>query len=306
MTQCHQAGSVDEISVNLSTWKTQLWLAARLPDSAAAWLRDVLNTEVSALDTLASRFRHDSQLSAVNRDAGTWVQVSWEFVAVLTASLEAAAATDGLVNPLLGTHVVAAGYDEWADQDSGITAPATTSDWQAIEIKPGRPAAQVRIPAGSALDLGAVAKGWLADRLAQIVHDSTGADCVANMGGDLRVISPGEPWVVAADAGPEETHMELENAGLATSGIGHRSWKGGHHIIDPRTGRPAETPWDSVSVLAGTAAGANTASTACMVLGDQAPRWLADKGLDGWFVGPGGERMVGRWQQLRHPETARA
>ena len=299
---------MDEISVGLRTWKTQLWLAARLPASprTQAWLRDVLTTEVTALDDLASRFRADSQVSAVNRAAGRWVQVSWEFIAVLTASLEAAAATDGLVNPLLGTHVVAAGYDEWADQDSGITAPATTCDWQAIEIRPGQPAAKVRIPPGSALDLGAVAKGWLADRLAQIVHASTGADCVANMGGDLRVISPGEPWVVAADAGREETHMELDDAGLATSGIGHRAWEGGHHIIDPRTGRPAKTAWDSVSVLAGTAAGANTASTACIVIGDQGPRWLADKGLDGWFVGPTGERLVGRWQQLRHVDAARA
>ena len=170
----------------------------------------------------------------------------------------------------------------------------------------GQLVAFMGFPLGSALDLGAVAKGWLADRLAQIVHASTGADCVANMGGDLRVISPGEPWVVAADAGREETHMELDDAGLATSGIGHRAWEGGHHIIDPRTGRPAKTAWDSVSVLAGTAAGANTASTACIVIGDQGPRWLADKGLDGWFVGPTGERLVGRWQQLRHVDAARA
>lgn len=273
---------------------------------AQAWLHDLLHTEVAALEVLASRFRADSQVCAVNRGAGTWVQVSWEFVAVLTASVDAASATDGLVNPLLGAHVVAAGYDEWAGQDSGITVMPRTSDWQAIEIRPGAPAAQVRIPPDSALDLGAVAKGWLADRLAQIVHRSTGADCVANMGGDLRVISPGEPWVVSADADCDETAMELEDAGLATSGIGHRAWAGGHHIIDPRTGRPALTCWDSVSVLAGTAAGANTASTACMVLGDQGPQWLSRMGLDGWFVGPMGERLVGRWHDLRHVDATRA
>lgn len=304
----HHPGRVDEISVGLSTWKTELWLAARMPGSerTRAWLRDVLHTEVATLDALASRFRADSQVSAVNRAAGSWVQVSWEFVTVLTASLDAASATDGLVNPLLGAHVVAAGYDAWAGQDSGITARPGASDWQAIEIRPGSPSAQVRIPAGTAVDLGAVAKGWLADRLAQIVHASTGADCLANMGGDLRVISPDEPWVVAAEAGDENTAMELQDAGLATSGIEHRAWAGGHHIIDPRTGLPAATCWDSVSVLAGTAAGANTASTACMVLGDRGPGWLADKGLDGWFVGHGGKEMVGRWHQLCHAEVARA
>jgi thiamine biosynthesis lipoprotein len=100
--------------------------------------------------------------------------------------------------------------------------------------------------------------------------------------------------------------MELEDAGLATSGTGHRAWAGGHHIIDPRTGQPAHTPWDSVSVLAGTAAGANTASTACMVLGAEGPRWLAEMGLDGWFVGPRAEQLVGRWSQLRGVAMARA
>ncbi len=299
---------MDEISAVIRTWKTELWLAARINNTAAtqAWLNDILRTEVAALDARASRFRADSELSAVNRGAGTWVQVSWEFVAVLTSSIDAAAATDGLVNPLLGAHVVAAGYDDWAQQDSGITVAPGATDWQAIEIQPGRPAARVRIPAGSALDLGAVAKGWLADRLAQIVHASTGAECVANMGGDLRVISPGQPWVVAADAEHDETAMELEDAGLATSGIGHRAWAGGHHIIDPRTGRPAQTAWDSVSVLAGTAAGANTASTACMVLGPQGPQWLAGMHLDGWFVGPHTEQVVGRWSLLRGVDAARA
>ena len=98
--------------------------------------------------------------------------------------------------------------------------------------------------------------------------------------------------------------MELTDAGLATSGVGHRSWRGGHHLIDPRTGLPAQTPWTSVSVLAGTAAGANAASTAAAVLGDAGPAWLAGMGLDGWFVGAHDERCVGRWAHLRRASVA--
>lgn len=291
-----------ETSVHLDTWKTQLWLSARTPPTPAVrrWLTALLHDEVADLDRLASRFRPDSMLSAVNRDAGRWTDVSWDFVTVLSACLQAAAATHGLVDPLLGRHLVAAGYDRWAGQDSGIGSAVGDAEWEAIEIRPGGVGAQVRIPADSALDLGAVAKGWLADRLARIVHTSTGFDVVANMGGDLRVISPGQPWTVAADPdlpGREPCAMEVADAGLATSGVGHRAWTGGHHIIDPRTGRPAQTCWESVSVLAAEAAGANAAATASLLLSQDGPMWLEDMGLDGWFVSARAEQHVGAWPQ---------
>lgn len=288
--------------MSLSTWKTELSLAARLPDTGRnrAWLADVLQREVTATEMLASRFRPDSEVSNVNRAAGSWVSTSWEFVALLTASLNAAAATDGLVDPLLGAHIVRAGYDGWAGQDSHITCKPSDHRWDSVEIKPGRTQAAVRIPADSALDLGAVTKGWLADRLTQMVFKGSGADCLANMGGDLRVISPSRPWVIAAVAEEHglETVMEAEDVGLATSGVGHRAWSDGHHLIDPRTGEPADTRWSSVSVLAETAADANTASTAAIVLGSEGPQWLTQHGLDGWFVGEGCQQTVGQWAHL--------
>lgn len=308
----------EHVVVSLHTWKTELVLAVRSSADPALerWLGTVLRDDVSQAELLASRFRDDSEVSAVNRSAGRWVETSWEFVEVLTASLDAAAATDGLVDPLLGTHIVAAGYDTWAGEQSLITAETGDSRWRDIEVRPGAQAAQVRIPAGSALDLGAVTKGWLADRLARTVHASTGLDALANMGGDLRVVSPGQPWTVAADPdlpGVEECSMEIEDAGLATSGLGHRSWDTGHHIIDPRSGQPARTCWLSVSVLAATAAGANAASTAGLILSDEGPAWLAGMGLDGWFIGPDddgsgnfAEQTVGAMEQLRDPEHRRA
>ena len=290
----------NETSACLRTWKTELWLTVRAQPTSqlTGWLASLLHDEVAALDVCASRFRADSQLWAVNRNPGAWTEVSWDFVAVLTASLNAAAATDGIVDPLLGRQVVAAGYDAWAGQQSGIGSQTSDARWQSIEIRPGRSQAQVRIPPDSALDLGAVAKGWLADRLATIAHRSTGFDAIANMGGDLRVVSPSHPWVVSADPdvpGVQDTAMEIIDAGLATSGLGHRSWATGHHIIDPRTAQPARTPWESVSVLAAEAAGANAAATAGLILAERGPDWLAAMGLDGWFVARNHEQAVGAW-----------
>lgn len=300
---------MDEIETGLSTWKTQLLLTARGDASPAVqrWLDGLLRSEVAALDLLASRFRPDSQVSAVNRGAGHWIEVGWDFVAVLTACIEAADATDGLCDPLLGAQVVAAGYDDWADQTSSAGTSPSAARYRAIEIAPGRQSARVRIPPSSALDLGAVAKGWLADRLATTVHASTGWDCVANMGGDLRVVAPHEGWVVAAQTeDARTTDLELRDAGLATSGTGHRRWHGGHHIIDPVTGHPAQAHWDSVSVLAASAAHANAAATAGIVLGAEAPAWFDTRGLDAWCNGPHGEALAGRWRSWREPAPASA
>lgn len=288
------------ISTTLNTWKTQLTLSVRAAASPRleAAVHDLLVEEVTRLDALASRFRADSELSAVNAGAGRWVEVSWDFVAVLTASLDAARMTRGLVDPTMGAAIKAAGYDQWAGQDSPVTAGVHTGRWRGVGIRPGHQQAVVRIPEGTALDLGSVAKGWLADRLASRVARN-GYEVCANMGGDIRVIAT-DPWTIWADAEQPEvaaTPIDLKDAAMATSGTGHRRWSGGHHLIDPRTGLPASTTWGSVCVVAGTAAHANAAATAAMILGDEGPAWVRSVGLDARFASPHSTLITGRWPQ---------
>ena len=291
------------ITAEIHTWKTRLILTAAVtPNGRTQGALDrLLSTEVQRLDQLASRFRADSELTRVNQQAGEWVEVSWAFVTVLAASLRAAQQTGGLVDPTMGRAIKAAGYDQWAGQPTETPAIAHRGHWRGVGIRPGRSQAQVLTPAGTALDLGSIAKAWLADRLATTVHRS-GLDVCANMGGDIRVISR-EPWTVWADAGVpglEDRPVELVDGALATSGIGKRTWNGGHHIIDPRTGHAAQTPWTSVSAVAATAVEANAASTAGVILGDDGPQWLQERGLDGFFAAPDRGQTVGRW----HSEVA--
>lgn len=303
------SASCDETQAVLDRWRCELSLIVRdAPQGAVARL---LRDEVFRMETAISRFREDSELSIANRQAGAWTSVSWYFVDVLRASLEAADLTDGIVDPCLAQHVDAAGYREWRDGAQTQTVgtdpapPTDPSAWQDIEIRPAGSHALVRLPKGVQLDLGAIAKGWLADRLAHRSVAELGGDVVANMGGDIRAIARTRPWTLTADPehdSTEEADLEVWDAGLATSGVGKRAWSrtdGGraHHIIDPRTGRPAVTPWWSCSVLAESAAAANAASTAGMVLGAQGPQWVEANGLDAWFVSETAtdHRLVGRW-----------
>ncbi len=291
-------------------WRTTL--AVTLDGSAdPASVRraeQILLTEVDRLERAASRFRADSEISAVNRAAGQWVRASALLVELVEVALAAADSTDGLVDPCLGRQVDAAGYRTWAAGevavlDPPIPVPVAAGGWREVEVAAGR----VRIPTGVALDLGATAKAWLADEVAERVADEIGLDVVATMGGDLRVIAAAPGWVVSADhevPGMPERTIAITDGGLATSGQGRRRWVTtsgpAHHLIDPRTGRSADTGWWAVSALAASATTANVAATAGMLLDGGAPDWFAQRGLHGLFTrwsgsGRATAQTVGQW-----------
>jgi thiamine biosynthesis lipoprotein len=317
-TTVHRDSVTDDCTISIQRWRTELSVTVRgIPaPGVAAVLRD----EVGRMETSISRFREDSELSDVNRRSGEWVPVSWYFVSVLNAALVAAEETGGLVNPCLATAVDAAGYHHWRGGpiDSGPgpmrmpprrEPPPLLHAWRTIAIRDAGSHAQVRIPRGVALDLGAVAKGWLADRVATLVVDRFGVDTVADMGGDLRAIATREPWLIdVSPMGSDHPTHELSvwDAGIATSSVGRRAWSNpdgtrAHHIIDPRTGESAMTPWMSCSVVAAGAEGANAMSTAALVLGSHAPRWLRARNTAAWLVADHAEHRTDWWPDLVTP-----
>jgi thiamine biosynthesis lipoprotein len=131
---------------------------------------------------------------------------------------------------------------------------------------------------------------------------------LVNLGGDVATAGPAPVggWRVrvtddhaAGDRAPGET-VAITGGALATSSTTVRRWAGGHHIIDPATGRPAAAPWRTVSVAAATCVDANTASTAAVVLGDAAPAWLADRRLPARLCAQDGAVLrVAGWPQER-------
>jgi thiamine biosynthesis lipoprotein len=92
----------------------------------------------------------------------------------------------------------------------------------------------------------------------------------------------------------------MSTGGLATSGTSVRRWTRGdqqlHHVIDPASGWPAPAVWRTVSVAAGSCVDANIASTAAIVLGHDAPRWLSHQGLPARLVQPNSKvTLLGGW-----------
>lgn len=285
---------------------TYVELQVRDPDRLAA-ARALATALLDDVDRACSRFRDDSDLTRANRGAGGAVQVDPLLVAAVRAALAAAADTDGLVDPTLGRTLVALGYDTdlaavtaRTDDPAGIPVPPVPDAWRAVRTGPG----EVQVPAGTALDLGATGKAFAADLVAARVA-ATGTACIVSLGGDVAVGVPPDDagadgagrvdWPVAVAERPGDPVQQtvlVDHGGLATSSVVHRRWRDGadgvHHLLDPRTGRPARGPWRTVSVVAPDAVAANTASTAAIVLGAAAPGWLADRDLAARLVGHDG------------------
>lgn len=259
----------------------------------------VVAAELDAIDRACSRFRDDSELVRLNARAGTATQVGALLFEALSTAVDAAAATNGLVDPTVGRSLRLSGYDETFSvvrRRDGTLRPSfvRVPGWRTIELDAR--ARTVRVPKCVELDLGATAKALAADRAAYAVNEATGAGALVSLGGDIAVAGepPGEGWPVgiaddsAAPLDAAGASVLLSAGGLATSGTTVRRWKTAagelHHLVDPRTGRPAASFWRTATVTAASCVDANTASTAAVVLGEDALRWLACLGLPARLV----------------------
>jgi thiamine biosynthesis lipoprotein len=263
--------------------------------------RRVLEEELIAVDAACSRFRADSELVLLNGSAGNAVRVSRRLLEAVRVALDVAARTGGLVDPTIGTTLRLAGYDrtfaEIRLRDGRVLRPsfAPVAGWASVALDNRR--RTIRVPRGVELDLGATAKALAADQAAAVAAQTTGAGVLVSLGGDVAVAGDppegGWPVRIADDhAAPLDglgPVVSITTGGLASSGTRVRRWTtaGGelHHIIDPRTARPAATPWQTVTVAAASCVDANAASTAAIVLGDEAPGWLTERRLPARLAG---------------------
>ena len=273
--------------------------------AAAAMVEDL----IVRIDKTCSRFRTDSELSELNRHAGSGAVAMSELMeSALVAALRTAEMTAGLVDPTVGRCVEEIGYT--------VTYGMLPSDGPALSLRVHRvkgwrslvydsAAHALAIPAGTTIDLGASGKAWAADMAAALVEKELGIGVLVECGGDVAVSGPapvtGWPVRVVEDIGlPGGQDVVLRDGGLATSGTASRRWRRGgvelHDIIDPATGLPAKTPWTMVTVAAATCVEANAASTAALIMGESAPAWLDELKLPARLVrADGGVQYAGGW-----------
>jgi thiamine biosynthesis lipoprotein len=270
----------------------------------------LLRTELDAIDLACSRFREDSEISRLRDSRGRAARISPLLTEAIQVALRAARLTDGLVDPTVGTAVCDLGYDRdfaevAAESATPVTSRGPVPGWHRVLLDPAR--SEVVVPRGILLDLGATAKALAADRAAATIARQTGCGVLVGLGGDLSAAGPPPPdgWRIGVTddhvrAASHGVLVTLRSGGLATSSITQRAWhragRAVHHIVDPRTGDVPAAHWRTVSVAALSCMDANTATTAAIVLGAEAPSWLTARGLPARLVGVDGEvRPVRGW-----------
>jgi len=211
---------------------------------------DAIAKELLRLEALLTRFR-DSSVTRLNA-AGRLSDPPEELVAALSWAVEAARLTDGLVTPLVGRSLEWHGYREsWSE---GVAWRAPEGEAPPVpEIEELRVSPQeIVLPTGAAIDLGGTAKSWAVERVAERSRRRTSvdADLVIDAGGDVLIRSA-TPTQVDILGAAEEWHIDLPPGewAVATSSVARRAWNGAHHLIDPRTGRPAHGRWVQATVV---------------------------------------------------------
>jgi thiamine biosynthesis lipoprotein len=280
-----------------------------LPEEATAAELDQVPAWFEDWEQSLSRFRETSELNRLNASAGTPTWVSESLWDVLQTALEAEHRSFGLVTPAVLDALVTAGYDRSFDQLAALSMAPPEDDFAPVgslaAVVLDEPTHSVCLPEGLHLDFGGVAKGWAADQAAGRL--AACGPALVNAGGDIAVSGPpadGGAWPIgiADPFNPDEDldTLMLSVGGVATSGRDYRRWQRDgiwqHHIIDPRTGRPAQADVLTATVVAPSAVEAEVAAKVVVISGSQAAlEWLdARPTLAGMLVLEDGQRLYSR------------
>jgi thiamine biosynthesis lipoprotein len=232
-----------------------------------------------------TRFTNTSELAELNRSAGIWYPASPDLFQLVSLSLSGYQRTGGLFNPGILTALETAGFSSSTEkQRGGAESPAiwrssqlvaNAAKFTQVQLRPST--REIFLPPGLRIDLSGIAKGWMVEQAALRLAQYSRA-CLVDTSGDQYMIGfPGSEtsWT-----------MELENpfdslrglavlssapGAVATTSTTRRRWRQygmeRHHIIDPRTGRPANSVWVSVTVHAAHAHDAEMLAKALLIGG---------------------------------------
>ena len=251
-----------------------------------------------------TRFRTDSELAQLNRSAGGWFIASDAMYEVVQQARNLMELTCGLFDPSILGALRQAGYDRSMDEIRAaggiLPAPANRRfnvrsplGFSAVEFKPAIHG--IHLPDEVQIDLGGIAKGWIAEQAVNVMSSSARA-CAVSAGGDMfmRGLPEGEQsWTVALEdpRDPQQTLsiLHVRAGAVTTSSLTLRRWLQGqqmqHHIIDPRSGMPAETDWLCVTVSADHMATAEAFAKAILIAGSEYAQALADRAAGIEFIG---------------------
>ena len=234
--------------------------------------------EIERLDALWSIASSDGEIARLN--AEKQITASADTLALLTRAKEISAATDGLFSTTIAPLMEAWGFtngDYRVPDEAELSALLAHVDDEEIAISDST----VTIPADAKVDLGGIAKGFTSARVMEIFRENGVENGILSLGGNVQALGTkpdGSLWRVGLQDPADEralfATLELADKAVITSGAYERNFEQDgivyHHIIDPRTGYPAESGLSSVTIVSDDGTLADGLSTALYIMGKEA------------------------------------
>jgi thiamine biosynthesis lipoprotein len=247
-----------------------------------------------------TRFSSDSELSRLNDSAGAWFEASEDMFDVITQAIRLHHDTQSLFDPAILPALEYAGYDRTIEDVQTYGAAVmerplkmkSRRGFKDIQLEPN--GHRIKLPENLRIDLGGIVKGWIAEQAAWILSNYA-RTCAVDAGGDAFLIGlpVGEDsWRITLEdpnePGKGLTVLNVKPGAIATSTITRRRWRQGgqtrHHLIDPRTLKPAETEWLSVTVVATHAAEAEAYAKSLLIGGSHEANRISELNKDLEFI----------------------
>lgn len=239
---------------------------------------DAAVAEIERLDALWSIASSDGEIAQLN--AEKQITASVDTLALLTRAKEISAATDGLFSTTIAPLMEAWGFtsgDYRVPDEAELSALLAHVDDEEIAISDST----VTIPADAEVDLGGIAKGFTSARVMEIFRENGVENGILSLGGNVQALGTkpdGSLWRVGLQDPADEralfATLELADKAVITSGAYERNFEQDgvvyHHIIDPRTGYPAESGLSSVTIVSDDGTLADGLSTALYIMGKEA------------------------------------
>jgi thiamine biosynthesis lipoprotein len=263
---------------------TSILLAAEGPSEAVETGFSQARAFIEESEKRFTRFSDQSELSRLNQSAGAWFDASEDLFEVVSQALQLHKQTQGLFDPAVLEALEQAGYNRTIEEvrrsgllpaPSAVLVKPNVRVFSAVQLDADRQ--RIQLPEGMRIDLGGIAKGWIAERAANILSTWTDA-CAVDAGGDAFLVGlpAGQTaWRITlenpADPSRGLAILKLKPGAVATSAITKRRWRQAgqerHHLIDPRTQAPANTGWQSVTVIAPHASTAEAYAKSLLICG---------------------------------------
>ena len=275
--------------------------AAEITEDAEAAIDEAFDL-CRDLESKISRTRENSDISRINNAGGEWVEVSEETSELIQKGIEYSELSEGAFDITVGGLTeqwdfhAAEGEAKLPDEEA-LAEAAKHVDYKSIEID----GSKVRLADPAAkLDLGGIAKGYIGDRMTEVLESKGVVSAVINLGGNVICIggkTDTDDFVIGVET-PFSDRTEIigkisaRDRTLVTSGVYERrievDGKTYHHILDTKTGWPVRTDLDAVTLTAdkGRSGDIDALSTICLIKGSAEGKKFIEslEGIEGVFV----------------------